>query len=80
MFEKFKNWCVSDSAVSRCTRTIFQAIIGVIVNFAPDMITGTTVIPYEYKPFVQALVMAILAPIQKSFGESRSDEEEVIDE
>lgn len=74
MWEKFKKWCASDSATSRCTRTIFQAIIGVIINFAPDLIAGATIIPYELKPFVQAFVMAILAPIQKSIGDKESVE------
>ena len=73
MWTKIKNWCASDSASARCTRTIFQALVGVIINFAPDIITGSTVIPYEYKPIVQALVMAILAPIQKSLGESTEE-------
>lgn len=52
----------------RLLRTIIQAIIGVIINFLPDLIAGTTVIPYEYKPIVQALVMAVLSPTMAALG------------
>lgn len=52
----------------RLLRTIIQAVIGVLINFLPDLIAGTTVIPLELKPIVQALVMAILSPIMAAMG------------
>lgn len=45
----------------RLLRTIVQGIVGALINFVPDFIAGTTVIPYELKPVIQTVVMAVLS-------------------
>lgn len=67
MLEKFKNWCASDSASARLTRTIFQGIIGVLIANA-DYIVGGFAIDPATKAVIVALVMAILSPIQATIG------------
>ena len=69
MLNRVKAWCGSDTKTARCTRTIAQGIVGVLITFAPDLVTGSAVIPNEYKPAVVALLMACLSPIQASLGE-----------
>ena len=69
MLNSIMAWCGSNTASAKCTRTIFQGIVGVLITFAPDLVTGSTVIPNEYKPAVVALLMACLSPIQASLGE-----------
>ena len=68
MMEKVKKWCASNTASAKCTRTIAQGIVGALVVYGPDLITGSTVIPAEYKPLAVACVMAILSPIQAQLG------------
>lgn len=68
MLVKFKEWCSRNTAVAKCTRTIAQGIVGAFVVYAPDLITGSTVIPAEYKPLALACVMAVLSPIQAQLG------------
>ena len=45
----------------RLLRTIVQGVVGALINFAPDAITGSTIIPWEAKPLVQTVVMAVLS-------------------
>lgn len=68
MLDKFVEWCRSDTALAKCTRTVFQGVIGAVVAYAPDLIAGAEVIPAEWKPLVLALVMAFLAPVQAQIG------------
>lgn len=65
---KFKKWCSSNTASAKCTRTIVQGIVSVIITFLPDVIAGATVVPNEYKPILCAVIMAILSPIQHQLG------------
>lgn len=68
LWEAFKKWCGSDTATARCTRTIAQGVIAAIITYLPDLISGATIIPVEYKALTVAIVMAILSPIQSSLG------------
>lgn len=69
MLNRFKAWCGSNTAAAKCTRTIFQGVVGALVAYAPDLVAGCEVIPMEFKALVLALVMACLSPIQASLGE-----------
>ena len=59
----------SNSTRDRLLRTILQGIIGtVIANL--DVIFAFIVIPAELKPFIVAMVMAILSPIMSELGKN----------
>ena len=58
----------SNTPGMRLARTILQAIIGVIVSYA-DNIIGLFVISEEARPIIVALVMAVLSPIMAMLGE-----------
>lgn len=61
------NWCASDTAGARLTRTIFQGIIGVIIANM-DIIAGAAILDPQTRAIVVALVMAVLCPVQKAIG------------
>lgn len=68
-------WCGSDTALAKCTRTIFQGIIGVLIAYAADVVAGfgfdaTTC------TIITALVMAVLSPIQAALGGSGTEDAE----
>lgn len=75
IMNKIREWCASNTAAAKCTRTIFQGIVGVLITFAPDLVAGAEVVPNEYKPMIVAAVMAILSPIQASLGGTDGGEE-----
>lgn len=64
----FKDWCASDTASAKCTRTIVQGIISTIITFLPDLIAGSEVIPNDMKPIVVPMIMCVLSPIQALIG------------
>ena len=66
--DKFKTWCGSNTASAKCTRTIFQGLIGVIVANA-DLLLGYYVLDPSTRAILVAAVMAILSPIQASIGD-----------
>ena len=70
----FKTWCGSNSPLDKCTRTIFQGVIGVIMANI-DLLVGYAAIPHEFRPMIVAMVMAILSPIQAAFGSEQEEEE-----
>ena len=70
MLEKFRQWCGSNTASAKCTRTIFQGVIGVIIANI-DLLLGYAAIPTEFRPMVAAGVMAILSPIQAMLGKEK---------
>jgi multisubunit Na+/H+ antiporter MnhG subunit len=67
MLNKFIDWCGSNTATAKCTRTIFQGVIGVIIADI-DLLLGYAAIPMEMRPFIAAMVMAILSPVQAMIG------------
>lgn len=73
LWTKFRAWCGSNTAVGRCTRTIFQGIVGVLIANV-DFIIGTQFDP-QTKAIITALTMAVLSPIQKALGTPASEAE-----
>lgn len=69
----FKTWCGSNSPLDKCTRTIFQGVIGVVMANI-DLLVGYAAIPHEFRPMIVAMVMAILSPIQAAFGSEEEGE------
>lgn len=69
-------WCGSNTALAKCTRTIFQGIVGVLIAYAADVVAGfgfdaTTC------TIITALVMAVLSPIQAALGNTGASDEAV---
>lgn len=62
MYKAFKDWCSSNSALARCTRTIAQGVVGVLVANV-DYFIGTQFDP-QTKAVLVALTMAVLSPVQ----------------
>ena len=67
MLNKIIDWCGSNTPTAKCTRTIFQGIIGVIIANI-DVLLGCAFIDPSMRPIVAALVMAVLSPIQAALG------------
>ena len=65
--EAIKKWLRSNSTSSRLTRTIFQAVVGVLIANIDFLISYFSFSP-EMKAFIVALVMAILSPIMSELG------------
>lgn len=63
MLDKIKAWSASDTPTAKCTRTIAQGIIGVLVAYAADIIASFSLDTLTCA-VITALVMAVLAPIQ----------------
>lgn len=63
------NFMSSNSTSCRLARTIAQGIIGVVVANI-DLIIGAVSIPTEWKPFIVAMVMAILSPIMGALSDN----------
>ena len=65
--EAIKKWLRSNSTSSRLTRTIFQAVVGVLIANI-DFLIGYFSFSPEMKAFIVALVMAILSPVMSELG------------
>ena len=65
--EAIKKWLRSNSTSSRLTRTIFQAVVGVLIANIDFLISHFSFSP-EMKAFIVALVMAILSPVMSELG------------
>lgn len=65
-----KEFLQANSKWARLARTIFQGVIGVLIANI-DLLIGFLVIPPDMKPFITALVMAILSPIMATLGETK---------
>lgn len=57
----------SNETIFRLLRTIVQAVLGVVIANL-DMIIGTFQIGEVWKPFIVAIVMAVLSPIMAEIG------------
>ena len=68
VIKKFRDWSGSNTAVAKCTRTIFHGVVSAFITYIPDLVTGTTVIPTEFKALAVACFMAVLSPIQAQLG------------
>lgn len=65
--EAIKKWLRSNSTSARLTRTIFQAVVGVLIANI-DFLIGCFSFSPEMKAFIVALVMAILSPVMSELG------------
>lgn len=65
----FKQWSGSNTAWAKCTRTIFHGIVGVLIAYCAEIVTGFGFDPTT-SAIITALVMAVLSPIQAQLGES----------
>ena len=65
--EAIRKWLRSNSTSSRRTRTIFQAVVGVLIANIDFLIAQLNFSP-ETKAFIVALCMAILSPIMSELG------------
>ena len=75
MWQKFKAWCGSNTASAKCTRTIFQGLIGVVISNA-DIMLGYYIFDPAYRAIIVALVMAVLSPIQAAIGDMGKKKEQ----
>ena len=73
-----RKFLASNETKYRLLRTIAQGICGTIIAYI-DVIVGYIVIPDELRPFIVALVMAILSPIMSELG-AKTDTDEMTDE
>lgn len=64
----------SNETKYRLARTILQGVVGVIVAYL-DVIIGVLAIPNELRPFIVALVMAVLSPIMSELGNATGEED-----
>ena len=64
----------SNKTVYRLSRTIVQAVIGVLVANM-DVIIGNFSIDPEMKPIVVGVIMAVLSPIMSELGKHTEVEE-----
>lgn len=67
-----KQWSGSNTAWAKCTRTIFHGIVGVLIAYCAEIVTGFGFDPTT-SAIITALVMAILSPIQAQLGEPAPD-------
>lgn len=67
------NFMSSNSTSCRLARTIAQGIIGVIIANI-DLLIGAISIPTEWKPFIVAMVMAVLSPIMGALSGNNDEE------
>ena len=65
--DKIKRWLRSNSTSARLTRTIFQAVISVLIANI-DLLIGYFSFSPEMKAFIVAICMAILSPIMSELG------------
>ena len=63
------NFMSSNSTSYRLARTIAQGVIGVIVANI-DLLIGAVSIPTDWKPFIVAMVMAILSPVMGALSDN----------
>lgn len=67
-----KDFFGSNSARARLGRTILQGVIGVVIANL-DLLIGFLVIPMELKPFITAVVMAVLSPVMAELGREKGE-------
>lgn len=67
MYKALVQWCSSNSALARCTRTIAQGVVGVLVANV-DYFIGAQ-FDAQTKAVLVALTMAVLSPVQAMLKE-----------
>lgn len=61
----------------KLARTIAQGIVGVIIAYIDVLVAQISVVPDEFRPFIVAIVMAILAPTMAVLGGKEPEVEDV---
>jgi multisubunit Na+/H+ antiporter MnhG subunit len=72
--DKFLNWCSSNTAWAKCTRTIAQGIVSVLVVYCADIFASFN-LDASVCAILTALFMAILSPLQHYLGKADDEEE-----
>lgn len=67
IIDNIRAWCGSNTAFAKCTRTIAQGVVGVLIAYAADVIAGFG-FDASTCAIITALVMAVLSPIQAALG------------
>lgn len=62
-----KKFLTSNDTMYRLLRTIVQGVIGVVIANL-DLITGAFSVDEIWKPFIVAVIMAILSPVMALLG------------
>lgn len=70
---KANEFLQSNKTIFRLLRTIFQGVIGVLIAYV-DILIGAIAIPDELRPFIVALIMAILSPIMSELGKDNGED------
>ena len=67
-----KKFLTSNETLYRLLRTIVQGVIGVVIANL-DLITGAFSVDEIWKPFIVAVIMAILSPVMALLGKDKED-------
>lgn len=67
-----KKFLTSNDTMYRLLRTIVQGVIGVVIANL-DLITGAFSVDEIWKPFIVAVIMAILSPVMALLGKEKED-------
>lgn len=67
-----KKFFTSNETLYRLLRTIVQGVIGVVIANL-DLITGAFSVDEIWKPFIVAVIMAILSPVMALLGKEKED-------
>lgn len=67
-----KKFLTSNDTLFRLLRTIVQGVIGVVIANL-DLITGAFSVDEIWKPFIVAVIMAVLSPVMALLGKDKED-------
>lgn len=73
LMQSIKAWSTSNTPAAKCTRTIAQGVIGVLVAYAADIVASFSLDTLQCA-VITALVMAVLAPIQAQLAGGKSED------
>ena len=77
--DKIQKWLSANTTSARLSRTIFQAVIGVLIANV-DFLVSYFQFSAEMKAFIVAIVMAVLSPIMAELGGRMSTPDMVVDD
>lgn len=70
--EKFISWCHDDSATARFERTVFQAVLSVIITALPQFLQ-LYVLPEFVNLIIVPSIMAFLSIVQAEIGKNAEE-------
>ena len=68
-----KKFLTSNETLYRLLRTIVQGVLGVVIANL-DLITGAFSVDEIWKPFIVAVIMAILSPVMALLGKDKEED------